>query len=104
MKRLAIQVTRFLRDDQPGWIECEFEDAEHVRHILIDKVPIFSHELLDEASVYPREGVVRCQVLGQFRDALGRDLLRIALLDGVTSTEDVSEFVVLANQISDDAE
>lgn len=36
-------------------------DAENRKHKLIDKVPIFTTELLDATSKYPQTGVVRCE-------------------------------------------
>jgi len=69
---------------------------------LIDKVPGFSANLLDTSSTYPRVGAVRCEQLARWRDATGRDLVRItiALPDGIESTEEVSEFVVLSTQLT----
>jgi hypothetical protein len=91
---------RFVDDHQPGWIEYEFHDAAGARHMLLDKVPIFTVEDLDATSAYPRPCEVHCEVLGRWQDTLGRDLIRIALGDGVTSTAGISEFVVYATQMS----
>jgi hypothetical protein len=44
---LAVQIVRFVDDDpQPGIVACEFADAVGRRHTLIDKVAIFSAELV----------------------------------------------------------
>jgi hypothetical protein len=41
MKELAIQIVRCLDDQhQPGWVECDFIDADGRRHVLVDKIPI----------------------------------------------------------------
>jgi hypothetical protein len=100
---LAVQIVRFVNDEpQPGIVACEFVDAEGRCHTLIDKVPGFSANLLDTSSTYPRVGAVRCEQLARWRDATGRDLVRItiALPDGIESTEEVSEFVVLSTQLT----
>jgi hypothetical protein len=98
---LAVQIIRFTEDGNPGWITCEFRDAEGRRHTLIDKVPIFTAEDLDAHSQYPRPGVARCEALSRWRDADGRERIRISTErpDAIESTEGLSEFVVLAKQL-----
>lgn len=101
MHNLAVQIVRFVDRHQPGWVACEFVDADGKRHTIIDKVPIFTEEDLDETSAYPRSGSAQCEVLAQWRDAQGRELVRIttARPDAIESTEGVSEFVVLPTQL-----
>jgi hypothetical protein len=101
--QLAIQIVRFVRKDFPGWVACEFTDAEGHRHGLVDKVPIFSAEHLDERNKYPRPGTVRCEVLARLRDNQGQEVVHIttARPDGVESSDGRSEFVVFASQLSD---
>ena len=103
-RAITVQITRFVDDRFPGWVECEFADAEGHRHHLIDKVPVFTTELLDATSTYPREGVVRCQILEVAKDSTSRELVRVttARPDTVESTEGFSEFVVFAAQLQPD--
>lgn len=102
MRTLSIHIVRFVNESQPGWLECEFLDANGRKHTLIDKVPVFLCEDLDRSSQYPRPGTVRCEVISQWRDNDGRELARISTArpDGVDSTEGLSEFVVFCNQLS----
>jgi hypothetical protein len=99
---LKVQIVRFVDDAQPGWVACEFQDAEGVCHTLIDKVPIFTEAALDRASTYPDSGDVSCQILGSWMDTQGRNLVRITTEkpDGVNSTEGLCEFVVLSSQLT----
>jgi len=101
MMDLPVQIVRFgSHEPQPGVVACEFVDAENQTHIIIDKVPIFSAVHLDERDSYPLAGSVRCEQLAAWRDARGRELVRITTgRDGVESTEGLSEFVVLRNQL-----
>jgi hypothetical protein len=108
VKELAVQIIRCADDEHfPGWIECEFTDAESRRHIVIDKIPIFSMDPtldpLERNTKYPQPGGVACEILEAWRDAQGRDLVRITIDRpwGVESTEKLSEFVVLATQLSE---
>jgi len=98
---LVVLITRFVgAEPQPGIVACEFVDAEDRTHILIDKTAIFSSESLDENSSYPLPGIVRCEVLANWRDPAGRELVRInTRLDGVESSKGLSEFVVLKKQV-----
>ena len=102
MENLAVEITRFVDDHQPGWVECEFVDAAGSRHILVDKVPILSLESLDATSNYPRVGFARCEVFHRWKDDRGRKLARISIAspDGIESTQGLSEFVVLFTQLS----
>jgi len=93
---------RFVDNAQPGWVACEFEDAEGRRHELIDKVPIFSDVMLDETSTYPQAGGARCTILDRWSDVNSRELVRVSTVkpDGIESIEGWSEFVVLSSQVS----
>jgi hypothetical protein len=99
---LHVQIVRFTQDHQPGFVACEFFDADGQCHTIIDKVPIFLDRFLDATSEYPQVGEVRCTVLDQWCDERGRDLVRINTDDPyhIESTEELSEFVVFQTQIS----
>jgi hypothetical protein len=102
MAELRVQITRFVMDHQPPIVACEFPDADGRRHTVIDKVWMFSEQTLDAGSHYPQDGVIRCAVLAEWREAGGRELVQIssATPDQIESTEERSEFVVLREQIS----
>jgi len=73
MHNLAVQIVRFVGSDFPGWVECELVDAEGRRHILKDKVPLFTVEVLDAGSKYPTPGTVLCEVLERYQDEQGQE-------------------------------
>lgn len=89
-------------DHQPPIVACEFPDADGRRHEVIDKVWMFSAKTLHAGSEYPQEGAIRCAVLAEWRDATGRDVVRISTAnpDQIESTEERTEFVVLRDQVS----
>jgi hypothetical protein len=101
MVELSVQIVGFVSaEPQPGVIACEFADAENRTHRVVDKVPIFSAAHLDGRSSYPLQGVVRCEVMASWKDASGRQLVRITTgVDCVESTTGLSEFVVLRDQL-----
>jgi hypothetical protein len=102
MHFIPAQIVRFVDTQQPGWVECEFVDAEDWLHVLRDKVPIFTAELGDSESNYPARGVVPCEVLVRFQDAKGRELTRVSTEKPCTiePAEGLSEFVVLASLVT----
>jgi len=95
---LSVQIVEFVDESFPGWVKCEFVDAEGYRHEFVDKYPIFSIEMLDADSSYPTPGSVRCKVLTRWQDSQGRELASVSTAspDGVESTEGKSEFVILS--------
>ena len=102
IQNLSVQIVRFVDNRQPGWVECEFVDAEGRKHRIVDKVLMFTAEPLDDASTYPRPGLMACEVLDEWRETDGRAAsISTARPVDIESTEGVSEFVVLSTQLSD---
>jgi hypothetical protein len=106
MRYLNIQIVRFLDERRPGLVVCEFTDAEGRCHTVEDRVPVFSDESVSARMAFPRPGIVRCEELQRWRDAKGRELVRVntGRPDGVMSTEGLSEFTVLARLVSSASE
>jgi hypothetical protein len=102
MQNLAVQAVRFVDEHQPGWVECEFRDAEGRTHKIIDKIPVLGLEDIWKDSSYPQPGMARCEVLDRWKDATGRELARITTdrPDGLESTDGLTEFVVVSEQLS----
>lgn len=101
LSQFVAKIVRFVDDAQPGWVACEFEDAEGGRHTLIDKVPIFTDKLLDASSTYLQDRAAPCKILSKWSDARMGDLVRVTtnLPAAIESTEGLSEFIVHASQI-----
>jgi hypothetical protein len=102
MPDLMVRIVRFVDRDFPGWVECEFVDAEGRRHSIIEKVPIVTTEDLGADSEYPKPGIVRCEILKRYRDDKGQELVRISTdrPTGIESTEGTSEFAVPADLLT----
>lgn len=93
---------RFVSEDQPGWVECEFVDSAGVRHTLRDKVPVFTADDLWSTSVYPQRGVAACEILERRTDHEGREVVRISTRKpyGIESTEGITDFTVFPSQLA----
>ena len=100
MPSLRVRIVRFVDEEpQPGIVEAEFRDAYDQVHRMIDKVPIFTVEMLWSDSEYPQAGDVDCEILERMRGSNESNLVRIATLE---DTFGQSEFVVNEVDISDE--
>ena len=95
---VSVQIVRFVDSDFPGWVECELTDADGRRHIIRDKVPVFTAELLDDQSRYPVTGDMPCEIVQRFHDTQGRELVRVSTEQcGIEFVEGVTDFTVAAS-------
>jgi len=97
-----VEIVRFVDSGFPGWVECELVDAAGRRHILRNKVPMFTAEDLDANSQYPKPGFVDCEVVDRYQDEKGQELVRVTTAKpcDIESTEGFSEFTVSASLVT----
>lgn len=100
---LAIKVTieRFTQEWQPGWVECSLVDAAGKSHVFEEKAPVVSVENLDAASVYPRPGIIGCEVIGARVGPDGRELVTVDTEQpwGIESKAGETRFEILREQL-----
>ncbi len=103
LKVIRIKVTSFISDDQPGFVECKFNDAWNKEHIVQDKVPIVTEKYLDANSEYPQDGVIACGIIKQWLDEDGRKILTILTEKpwAVENIDVLTEFDVLEDQLTE---
>ncbi len=100
MLALRIDITGFVDDSQPGWVELRLVDAAGVTHVFIEKVPVVSDLALDRNSRYPQPGVLACTLVER---SIGDDGSLRLIVDtarpwGVSSLDDETRFVVRPDQ------
>ena len=102
MPSLAVQISRFVDEHQPGFVECVLVDADGTTHLFVEKVPIVSRLDLRADSGYPCAGAIDCELETECQDDVGRVLVRVNtdLPWHVESTTGESRFVVLTSQIA----
>jgi len=102
MKYISVTIERFTHSSQPGFVECSFIDAWNKTQVFEDKVPIFTTQHLDETSLYPQAGVIAGEILREWRDADGRDIVTVTTEHpwGVASKEGTCEFDLLKEQLT----
>src|SRR5262245_4564730 len=101
MVGVKVTIVRYVRDDQPGWVECELFDAHGRRWVFVEKVPIVTADDLDATSAYPQPGFVAGEIVGRSQDASGCALIQIDLERpwGVESVEGETRFEVLPSSL-----
>jgi hypothetical protein len=100
MPSLTVEITRFVDESQPGFVECKLVDVNNEIHFFIEKAPVVSTEDLWSTSTYPCRGAIRCEVLNSWNEG-HTSLAKVSTEDpwGVESTNGQTEFVVLASQL-----
>lgn len=102
MSAIKIKITKYISDDQPGFVECTFDDAWNKVHIVEDKVPIVTEKYLDANSDYPQDGVVACEILKESKDEEGRTIFTVDTSPwGINTIEGLTKFDILKEQLTD---
>jgi hypothetical protein len=101
MPAVLVQITRYVDDHFPGFVECVLVDALGATHIFVEKVPVVSVESLSAASTYPCDGEIECVVYREWQDAAGLafSIVRIESPWGVESTSGETEITVSSSQL-----
>jgi hypothetical protein len=102
LKAIRIKITSFISDDQPGFVECKFNDAWNKEHTVQDKVPIVTEKYLDANSDYPQDGVIACEIIKQWIDENGRKILTVSTEKpwAVDTIDGLTEFDILEEQLT----
>jgi hypothetical protein len=96
---VAVEVTRFVDANFPGWVEFVLHDALGTKWTFVDKVPVLSVEALSEASHYPRPAMIECEVVPD--PSAAADLVKIDTSRpwGIEAEDGTSTFVVHRSQL-----
>jgi hypothetical protein len=102
MTVLKVTITRYVSDDQPGFVECEFTDANGRQWRFVEKAPVVSSEQLTGKTAYPRPGVIAVEVKERRTDSAGREVILVDTSRhwGVESVEGETIFEVMAQALT----
>lgn len=103
MPVVSVQITRYVDDHFPGFVECVLVDAHGVSHTFVEKVPTVIADSLSAASTYPCNGEIECEVCREWQDEKGL-LLAVVSTErpwNIESTNGLGEFTVLSSQLKD---
>jgi hypothetical protein len=98
---VKIEISRYVDNSFPGWVECILVDALGVEHIFVEKVPVVTKAHLDAGISYPQPGVIACVVFERSERDDGRQFIHIDTQRpwGVESTTGRSRFEVFPEQL-----
>jgi hypothetical protein len=71
-----VEISRYVDDSFPGFVECRLVDVWGRPHLFIEKVPVVTLENLDASSTYPQPGIIGCQIVER-KHVNGREILKI---------------------------
>ncbi|MDG0853922.1 hypothetical protein [Roseateles puraquae] len=101
MNRIAVQITAFVDEHQPGFVECALIDADGRLHKFIEKASVVSDENLRQDSIYPRPGSMACELQAEWTDDAGRTRVKVNTERawGIESLEGLQDFVLFKSQL-----
>jgi hypothetical protein len=65
MVGVHVEITRYVDDSQPGWVECRLIDAHGREWLFIEKVPVITTADLNRQTCYPQAAVIACQIVSR---------------------------------------
>jgi hypothetical protein len=100
MTGIAVEITKYVDDSFPGFVECCFVDAWGTVHSIVEKIPVVTLAHLHANSSYPQPAVIACQIIDR-RKVGNRD---IAMVDTefpwhIESIVGESRFEMLKSQL-----
>jgi hypothetical protein len=100
---LKVEISQWVDDHQPGFVECVLTDADGQQHRFVEKVPIVTVAELDPASSYPQQGEIDCTVVRPHHWSDGKQVVEVdtGLPWGVESTEGQTRFIVLSEHLGE---
>ena len=90
----------------PVQVECVLHDIWNNRHTFVDKAPIFTCANITAENFSSQAGYIRCEIVRERQDDKGKKILTISTknLDGVETSDGITEFDLMENQIRTYAE
>jgi len=92
---IRAEATRWVDDDQPGWVEIIIVDADGVRWVVVEKVPVLGDDSLTPEATYPRPTLVPCNA--EPGDEDGRVV--VTLLHDIEAEGGQTRFVVEPSKV-----
>lgn len=104
MFEIKVQILKIIDDSSyPGWVECLLVDAWGNNHTINEKIPIVTTQDLDTTSIFPQDGIIRCELLREWIDDNDRRIITVSTEkpDHIETVNEVSEFDLLLHQLTE---
>jgi len=99
MTEVAVEITRYVDESFPGWVELVLLDAHGTAWTFVEKVPVLSIENLTESSAFPRAGTIACEVVATSGQVAGLVEIDTSRPWGIVATTGTSRFWVRSSQL-----
>lgn len=98
---IHVEITRFLDESWPGYVECRLVDCAGEEWFFYEKVPVVAADGIHPNSKFPLPGFIACRVVEKSLQADGRDVVRIdtEIPWHIESTDGKTHFDVFADQL-----
>lgn len=99
--QVKVEITRFVDDNYPGWVECRLVDAWQQEWLFIEKAPVVTLEHLDSESTYPLTGYIFCFIVGT-KYVANLEIITIDTSEPlhINAVDGETQFEVLAEQVN----
>jgi hypothetical protein len=100
MVGIKVEISKFVDNSQPGWVECHFTDVVGEEHIFVEKVPGVTADYLDENSSYPQIGFIDCNIIKE-TNINGQRVIEVDTVKpwGIESIKGKCRFTVFPEQL-----
>ena len=97
---LRVEITRWVDDADPGFVECRPVDTAGTAHFFIEKVPVVTTSPMDAKSDFPQPGSIACRIIER-REQSGRVVIVVDTQHpwDVESTLGEHRFMVFDDQV-----
>jgi hypothetical protein len=98
---VCAQITRWVSDDFPGFVECRFADRFGREWAIIEKLPVLTDADLRSDSQFPQPVLIACEIVARHQDDAGREIADITTLTpwGIEATDGTTRFQLCAEQL-----
>jgi hypothetical protein len=101
---IRAEITRWVSDDCPGFVECRFADRFGREWVVVEKAPVLTGAELRSDSRYPQPVLIACEVLARRQDDAGREITDITteIPWAIEATDGTTSFQLFAEQLQSD--
>ena len=101
---IRAEITRWVSDDCPGFVECRFADRFGREWVVVEKAPVLTDAGLRSDSRYPQPVLIACEVVARRQDDAGREIVDITteIPWAIETTDGTTSFELFAEQLQSD--
>jgi hypothetical protein len=97
---LRVDIVGFADESFPGFVHCDFTDANGNRQMVLEKIPVVTTEDLWTDSTCPQPGMLPCERVGCLHDDAGRALTLVSI--NPMGPDYPAQFIVFESQVVND--